>query len=298
MTSASRAAPVYMLGQSADETRRLILQSAMLAPFTRRFLHNAGITDGMRVLDVGSGAGDVAMLAAELVGPRGSVVGMDRDAGVLAIARERAREAGLDNLSFMQGDIQTVVPGGEFDAVVGRLVLIFTPDPAEALRTLSRQVRPGGIVAFQEWHMTPWSLQSSPPLPLWQQVWHWNVATMRGAGVHLDLGYGLHRAFQAAGLPAPRMEIDAPLIRGDDPGQFEWVANTLRNMLPLTLELDVASAHEIAIDTLAERLREEMLAADAVVRIADLVGAWARTPARTPDDLGDDRTLHQEGEAR
>src|SRR3954452_6741406 len=77
----------YVLGRSAAETRRLILQGDFQAPYTRRFLLDAGIEVGMRVLDVGSGAGDVALLAADLVGPQGSVVGIDVNPRVLDTAR-------------------------------------------------------------------------------------------------------------------------------------------------------------------------------------------------------------------
>ena len=60
----------YALGRSDAETRRLILQHQLYGPFTRQFLTAAGITAGMKVLDVGSGAGDVALLLADLVGPQ------------------------------------------------------------------------------------------------------------------------------------------------------------------------------------------------------------------------------------
>ena len=59
----------YLFGHSEEETRRLLLQGRLFNPYTRRLLEDAGITSGMKVLDVGSGAGDVALLAAELVGP-------------------------------------------------------------------------------------------------------------------------------------------------------------------------------------------------------------------------------------
>lgn len=279
MTTIARRESEYLLGRSGAERRRLMRQGEVINPFTFRFLAEAGITRGMRVLDVGTGAGDVALMAAELVGPTGAVVGIDRDPEVLGMARSRAEASGLDNVSFQEGDVNTLALDERFDAVVGRLVLIFAPDPVHALRTIAGQVRPGGIVAFQEWHMTPTALQHSPRLPLWEQVWRWNIETMQGAGVHLDLGYRLHRAFQAAGLPAPEMEVAAPLIRGADPGQYAWPAETLRSMLPLTEKLGVATAHQIDIDSLADRLRAETLAADAVIRTADLVGAWTRTPA-------------------
>jgi len=84
----------YALGHSPAEIQRLKNQGAMLRPITERLLRNAGIEAGMRVLDLGCGAGDVSVLAAELVGPEGSVVGIDRSQEVLNVAKERAREGG------------------------------------------------------------------------------------------------------------------------------------------------------------------------------------------------------------
>jgi ubiquinone/menaquinone biosynthesis C-methylase UbiE len=92
----------YVLGHSPAEMRRLKNQGNMLRPITERLLRNAGIAAGMRVLDLGCGAGDVSMLAAELVGPEGSIVGIDRSQEVLNVAKERAREVGLRQISFVQ----------------------------------------------------------------------------------------------------------------------------------------------------------------------------------------------------
>lgn len=79
MTMAEQASrhkdPVYVMGRTEGETRRLIFVAEILNPFTRRMLDDAGLQAGMRVLDTGTGAGDVALLAAELVGPGGSVSG-------------------------------------------------------------------------------------------------------------------------------------------------------------------------------------------------------------------------------
>jgi SAM-dependent methyltransferase len=278
MTASTRSDEGYLFGSSDAEHRRLIRQGELINSFTLRFLADAGIATGMRVLDLGTGAGDVALMAADLVGPTGHVVGIDRDPTALGVARARAEAAGLANLTYQVGDATTLALEDRFDAVVGRLILLFTPDPVQVLRAAARRVRPGGIVAFQEWHLTP-TLQCSPRLPVWEQVAGWIMATMEGAGIRLGMGYELHRAFQAAGLPTPEMVTSAPLVRGADPGPYEWAAETLRNMLPLTEKLGIATAHEIDIDSLASRLRAETLAADGVVRAADLVGTWARTPA-------------------
>jgi ubiquinone/menaquinone biosynthesis C-methylase UbiE len=140
----------YLFGHSEEETRRLLLQGRLFNPYTRRLLEDAGITSGMKVLDVGSGAGDVALLAAELVGPRGTVVGADSNPLILETAHKRVRAAGLENTSFVSTDISRLALDEDFDAVVGRCVLFFLSDSAAVLRRLATHVRPGGIVAFQE----------------------------------------------------------------------------------------------------------------------------------------------------
>src|SRR5262245_66690873 len=95
--------PSYVLGHSDHELQRLQTQARVKDPITRSFFVDAGIRPGMRVLDVGSGAGDVAFLAAGLVGDTGEVVGVDRSEEALETARGRADERSLHNVSFVQG---------------------------------------------------------------------------------------------------------------------------------------------------------------------------------------------------
>src|SRR5262249_3929812 len=136
----------YSLGQSDQETQRLMAQARLLNLPLRRLLEDAGISPGMRVLDVGSGAGDVSLAGADLVGPNGAVVGVDVNPAILETARRRAQDAGLGNSVFVVGDIQQQLPlEGEFDALVGRLVLTHLADPAAVLRKLLRHLRSGGI---------------------------------------------------------------------------------------------------------------------------------------------------------
>src|SRR6266446_1665609 len=141
------SASSYVLGSTDSEHERLIRQAARLAPFTERLFREAGIGPGQRVLDIGSGVGDVAMLGARLVGPSGEVVGIERDPRSLDRARARVAEAGLHNVSFMQSDVSQITASEPFDAAVGRFILMWLPDSASVLRQLSRLVRPGGILA-------------------------------------------------------------------------------------------------------------------------------------------------------
>lgn len=278
--------PIYVPGRAEAETQRLIQQSRLLNPFTQRLLEEAGLEAGMKVLDLGSGAGCVALLATELVGPKGSVVGVDANPAVLRTARARARAAGLTNVTFVEGDVRTVALEDDFDAVVGRWVLIYLADPTAALRALARRLKPDGIVAFQEWsNLTPASLAPYPPTPLWQRCWGWIRTVAQQAGVETEMGYKLRLTYLAAGLPAPGMRLESAVGGEPDWGGYSYVAETLRSLLPLVLEFGIATAEEVEIDTLAERLREEAVRCSGVVKLPDLVGAWARMPQRRREDV-------------
>src|SRR6266851_5422062 len=115
----------YILGSSDAEHERLSRQAAVLAPFTERLFRDAGVGPGQRVLDLGSGVGDVAMLAARLVGPSGEVVGVEREPQSIARARARVVEAGLHNVTFTQSDVAQFPSDKPFDAAVGRYILQF-----------------------------------------------------------------------------------------------------------------------------------------------------------------------------
>jgi ubiquinone/menaquinone biosynthesis C-methylase UbiE len=135
---------------SLDEHERLSTQAEWYGQFTRRLLLHAGVEPGMRVLDVGCGAGDVSLLVSELVGDGGSVIAVERDEHALATARGRAVESGVGNIEFVLGDFREADVGNEaFDALVGRFVPMYQGDPGQAVASAARHLRPGGLVASQ-----------------------------------------------------------------------------------------------------------------------------------------------------
>lgn len=253
-------------------------QSGLYAPFTRRLLEQAGLRPGMRVLDVGTGAGNVALMAAEMVGPSGSVVGVDHNPEVLEMARARVLRAGLTNATFVAGDAGALELDGGFDAAVGRLVLMHQPDPVKTLRSVAAMVRGGGFVAFQEYNVTSRSMLAFPPTQLWEDALGWIVAALERAGVETEMGFKLRRAFLEAGLPEPRMELNAQVGGGPQWAGYEHAAGTLRALLPLVERFGIATAEEVDVDTLADRLREEMVASDGVGKTPEMVSAWAPKP--------------------
>ena len=105
--------PRYVLGSDEAEVERLDQQAAAIAPATALLLRAAGIGPGMRVLDLGTGPGHVAFLVAELVGPEGSVLGIDQSEVLLEIAESRH---GGGNVAFEQQDARTFRAEEPFDA--------------------------------------------------------------------------------------------------------------------------------------------------------------------------------------
>jgi SAM-dependent methyltransferase len=216
------------------------------------------------------------MLAARLVGSTGSVVGVERDPAAVASATARVEQAGVSNLRLVEGDVQTLAAvEGEFDAVVGRLVLMYVPDPAVALARASKLLRPDGLVCIQEGDMAyDWA---EPMTPLWTRVRAWFLETLERAHVAPRMGLSLCSTFIAASLPAPELRLECAVAGGAEAPAWAW-ANVVRGVLPLMEHLGVTTAADLQPDTLADRLRDELLVADGVVIGPPLVGAWARTP--------------------
>jgi SAM-dependent methyltransferase len=230
----------------------------------------------MKVLDVGCGAGDVSLLAASLVGPGGSVVGVDNNPDILETARQRACAAELTNVSFVAVDIRDVVLDTDFDAAVGRLVLLYVADQVVALRAIVRHLRPGGIVAFQEpdFSLSESLMTNETFPPLYRQLVCWWAELFRRAGFSRHMGISLSEAFLQAGLPLPQMYLEGATVHGPDWSGYNYVAETLRSTLPLMTQFGITTAQEVDIDTFAERLREETLSRGCFIVLPLTIAAW------------------------
>ena len=267
--------PSYYLGHSERELGRLKTQARLIDPITRRFFRAAGISAGMRVLDVGTGAGDVAFLVADLIGDSGAVVGVDRAPSALAEAGARADSQSRKNVFFRMGDPAEMSFNRPFDAVVGRYVLQFQPDPAAMLRKLAAHVRPGGLIVF---HEIDWDgVRSFPPSPTYEQCCRWIRETLRLMTVETRMGIKLHATFLAAGLPAPMMRLEAA-VEGPSSvtDRLELLANQVETMIPEMERLGVATAPEIELGTLARRMEDDIRAGSSVIVGRSEFGAWCR----------------------
>jgi SAM-dependent methyltransferase len=266
----------YALGYTNAEQERLIRQAFRIAPTTERLFREAGVGDGQRVLDLGSGMGDVSMLVARLVGPTGEVVGIERNADSIARARARVDAAGFRNISFLQSELGDLAVGERFDAVVGRFILMFLPDPRSVLQLVAALVRPGGVIAFQE---TSWltTFAIGARLPLWSKLLSAIRETLIRSGANPEMGLDLHRVFPEAGLPVPHMHMEAPL--GSDADFTGLLSHLIISLRPQ------AEQHGVSLDVLGDlgslpaRIQTEVAASNSVVSFVSLVGAWAHKPA-------------------
>lgn len=267
----------YALGSSDRERRRLMQQGGILRELLADAFRAAGIGPGMRVLDIGSGAGDVAMLAAELVGPTGSVVGLDRDSASVAWATKRIAEAGIANIHFQAGEFNDFTDSQPFDALVGRFILMYLPDPVATLRHLAQQLCSGAAIAFFEPDFTVPS-RVVPGMPEFERCGVWIREALRISGARVDMGMHLYATYRDAGFVGTETAVSHLSGCGITKEMAEYLTETLRSVLPKLEKYGIATREEVQIDTLTERVMAVGRAADPQWVSTRYVAAWAKKP--------------------
>ena len=265
----------YVMGHDDRERRRLSLQASILNPLSDQLLRRAGFSAGLRVLDIGCGVGELSMVAARLVGRRGSVTGIDIDKGALALAAKRAREDGLEHVDFAHGDIGTFRTDASYDAVIGRHILIHTPDPRVVVGMAHSLLNPGGVAVFQEYDFSVVH-HAFPEAPLYGRIMEVFRAFFAKAA-HGNIGTRLFQLLSEAGFPTPDCRVEYPMDGGAGSPFYEWIAESFRSILPRAAALGLVPSDEVeGIDSLARRLGEETIAHGGCVPGPAMIGAFAR----------------------
>jgi ubiquinone/menaquinone biosynthesis C-methylase UbiE len=268
--------PKYVLGSSPRELSRLSLQSQVIESTTERLLREAGIQPGSRVLDLGCGAGDVSILAAKIVGPSGTIVGIDRSAEAIDRAQVNASHCGFRQIAFHVSSLEDFSSIKPFDAVIGRYVLIHQPAPSEFLRIARRHVLAGGVLAFHEIHTSRAGYTEPASCPLWNQIFEW-------ARIACSVGFLANEAagrmveyFNDASLPSPKLFAEVPIAGGPDALLYSWGVETVRALLPVMVQQGLVTEEDLSIDTLEDRLRSEAVTMKAQIHFPAQVCAWTK----------------------
>lgn len=240
--------------------------------FTSELLIKAGVKKGSKVLDIGCGRGDVSLLAADLVGSEGNVVGVDIDSGSIDVARKKINDLTISNVSFYTTDASKVSETiGKFDVIVGRRVLMYQIKPVEFIRNLQKCLKKNGMIAFQE-HDMEMVPSNTQPMPLHCKVQKWLRHTISYEGADTSIGFNLYDIFTKAGFKVKEMKAE-PIIQ--TPIEPYNVAAIVEAILPRILASNAATKDEIEIETLEARLSEERSKSNAIY-IGDVkFGIWA-----------------------
>ncbi|WP_269620037.1 methyltransferase domain-containing protein [Zhongshania sp. BJYM1] len=172
---------------------------------TERLFRSAGISEGMKVLELGSGPGEISELLSDIVGPAGSVLAIDRSEDMISFASKSLEKSGRSNVRFLQADLNDAPKYLEsidllsFDAVVGRRVLMYLPRPDRVLSSLLPWLREGGLVVFEEHDSTicPGFVTAMPAHERGVSLLEKMLAE---EGVDTSMGFHLPATFSKAGL--------------------------------------------------------------------------------------------------
>ncbi|GAC1338462.1 MAG: methyltransferase domain-containing protein [Candidatus Dormibacteria bacterium] len=175
------AAPdTYVLEPSTEELDRLLFVSNHLAPAVRETCTRAGLGRGGRALDVGCGPIGALQTLAGIVGPEGSVVGIEADPLALDRAGRAVQRAGLSNVRLVHGDANELTPemagGANFDLAFCRLVLMHQTDPAATMARIATMLRPGGVLVAIDFFAPP---ILEPAQPAVDRAWELVIGAMR-----------------------------------------------------------------------------------------------------------------------
>jgi SAM-dependent methyltransferase len=209
----------YVLGTHDEELARLGLQHRVWRPVVLDCWQRAGITVGNRVLDVGAGPGYAAIDLAEIVGPSGEIVAVERSTNFIGAMEEACRTRALQNVRVQPIDLMhDEMPPGLFDFSWCRWVLCFVSDPGLLVSKIAGALRANGIAVFHEYvAYKTWSFL--PPRPDHRKFVKLVTESWRATGGEPDIGLQLPKLLAESGLDVRSIR---PHVFAITPQDYMW----------------------------------------------------------------------------
>jgi ubiquinone/menaquinone biosynthesis C-methylase UbiE len=206
----------YVLATGPAAVRRLHVLHNIYSPAGRRVLRKAGLAKGMKVADFGCGVGVVTRMLSRMVGPEGSVTGLDINGAQLNEARDLCETAGLTNTSFIEASAcDTGLPRNSFDLVYCRFLLLHLSDPVSSLLEMREVLKPGGILVVEDG-----DIATAGSIPKTAFDRYADLFTQLGPsrGVNYSLATNLYHLVRSAGFTKTNIEIHQPASAGGNVG--------------------------------------------------------------------------------
>jgi SAM-dependent methyltransferase len=209
----------YVLGTHDEEVARLGLQHRVWRPIATDCWRRAGITTGSRVIDVGAGPGYATVDLAEIVGPTGEVLAVERSARFLEVAKQSCAARRLSQVRFQEADLMDHPLGPlHFDYAWCRWVASFVSSPEKLINNIASALRPGGLAIFHEYsHYETFRL--APRRPAVESFAQEVMKSWRAAGGEPDVALEFPRLFAAAGLEVIEVHPRALTV---SPRSYVW----------------------------------------------------------------------------
>jgi SAM-dependent methyltransferase len=271
----ARRPGTYALERTPQEYERLRVQASLWEAATARILDQITLPAGASCLDAGCGPGETMRMLAQRVGLAGRVLGIDADSSIGDLAVQMLHGRGHAQCSFHAHDLTAdqPVPGGPFDLVYTRLLLIHLPDRAAVLTRLWDAVAPGGYLVVQDYDARAFSLL--PELPSFTELTRVIVDTFHATGADIAVGTRLPQLFVQAGAGIPDGTDVTGRVAALGTGGRAYTENVYRSLLPAALAHGITTEEEAGA-LLRELGRDAARFADSQVQLPLMVGAWKR----------------------
>lgn len=226
----------YVLGTHDDEIARLALQHRVWRPRALDAWRRAGFTVGQTLFDIGCGPGHASVDLAEIVGPSGRIVAIDRSRRFLDTLEAACRHRGLDHIAPLERDLDTAdpLPGGA-DGVWARWVFAFMRRPRDLLVRMAGALKPGGALLVHEyldystWRVTPRSPEFEEFVRVVMESW-------RAGGGEPDIGLDVPRWLAEMGFETKSLQVIMDVVPASN-YVWQWPAGFLRVGLSRLVEL-------------------------------------------------------------